>query len=106
MVRELVASTTPYELRKAGLENDLIQLAAVDRLPFESVKCPTLIAHGTADGDVPYADAEHAAHEIANAELHTLDGGWHLLNLSDGAAEFEKRQVQFLDDHVKAEATP
>ena len=100
IARRLVSMLTPFDLRKAGLENDLVQLAAVDQLPFDRVECPALIAHGTADADVPFADAQRAAREIPRAELYTLERGWHLLNLSDGADAFEHRQIEFLRTHV------
>lgn len=102
LARQLVSTMTPYDLRRAGLENDLVQLAAIERLPFERVQCPTLVAHGTADADVPFADGEAAAREIPNAELYRVENGWHLLNLSDGAANFERAQVDFLRKHASA----
>ena len=77
-----------------------MSLAAIERLPFERVQCPTLVAHGTADADVPFADGEAAAREIPNAHLHRVEGGWHVLNLGDGAAEFERAQVDFLRKHA------
>lgn len=92
---------TPLESgRTTGLENDLLQLAAIGRLPFEEVRCPALVAHGTADADVPFADAEVAAREMPKAELLRVENGWHLLNLSDGAEDFERAQVDFLRKHV------
>ena len=106
IARQLAASLTPYDLRAAGLENDLVQLAAIRRLPFERVQCPTLVAHGTADGDVPFEDAEVAAREIPNAELYALEGGWHILNLSDGAEGLERAQIEFLHKHARRGSTP
>lgn len=94
--RELFATFTPYELRRAGVENDLVQLAAIDRLPLEDIRCPTLIAHGTADGDVPFASAETAARQIPNAEFHRMEGAWHVLDLSEGADDLAAAQVAFL----------
>ncbi len=88
-------------MRADGLDNDLVQLAAIGRLPFERVECPALVAHGTADADVSFADAELAAREIPNAELYAMEGGWHLLNLSDGADAFERAQVEFLNKHLR-----
>jgi len=100
IVRQLVASLTPYDLRRRGLDNDLTQLAAIERLPLEKVDCPTLIAHGTADGDVPLADAEAAHREIPNSQLHPVEGGWHVLNACEGADELVAAQVQFLESHL------
>ena len=74
IARQLVATFTPYDLRRAGLDNDLVQLAAIAQLPLERIRCPTLIAHGTADEVVPYASLEHAAKGLraAGIEVETL----------------------------------
>ena len=101
LARQLASSLTPYDVRADGLDNDLVQLAAIGRLPFERVECPALVAHGTADADVSFANAELAASEIPNAELYAMEGGWHLLNLSDGADAFERAQVEFLNKHLR-----
>jgi pimeloyl-ACP methyl ester carboxylesterase len=103
ITRQLLEAFTPYDLRKAGLDNDLVQLAAIEHLPFEKIRCPTLIAHGTADGDAPFADAEAARRRIRNAELYRMEGAWHLLNLSVGADALIARQLQFLKEHFAAD---
>lgn len=100
VARQLVTTFTPYDLRRPGLENDLVQLAAIGRLPLETIRCPTLIAHGTADGDVPFASAEAAQRRIPNAAFHRVEGGWHVLNLSEGANGLVAAQVQFLGKHL------
>jgi pimeloyl-ACP methyl ester carboxylesterase len=102
----LLGSLAPYDQRRAGLENDLVQLAAVDVLPFALVTAPTLIAHGSCDGDVPLADAEVAAATIPNAELVTLPDAWHVLPLSEGGTELRQRQIAFLNKHLLSERRP
>ena len=102
IARQLVATLTPYDLRKAGLEYDLVQLAAIERLPLKEIRCPTLIAHGTADADVPFTSAEAALRRIPNAQLCRMDGAWHVLNLSEGADGLVASQVQFLKNHLAA----
>jgi pimeloyl-ACP methyl ester carboxylesterase len=67
-----------FDQRQAGVHNDLLQMAAIDRLPLATVACPTLIVHGTADKDVPPSHAEYAQAAIAGAELHWLQGGSHI----------------------------
>jgi pimeloyl-ACP methyl ester carboxylesterase len=96
----LMGSLAPYDQRRAGLENDLAQLAAIERLPFELITSPTLIAHGIHDADVPYAHAQAAAAAIPAAELVTLPEGWHMLPLSEGGAELRQRQIAFLQKHA------
>jgi pimeloyl-ACP methyl ester carboxylesterase len=100
--RQLVETFTPYDLRKTGLENDLLQLATIDRLPLGEIRCPSLIAHGTADGDVPFASAEAAQRHIPNAQLYRMDGAWHVLNLGIKAGALVARQMQFLEKHLVA----
>jgi pimeloyl-ACP methyl ester carboxylesterase len=95
-MRQGVASQTPMEPRMAGLNNDLEQIAAIDKLPLEDVQCPTLICHGTADGDVPFSHAEAAYGSIPNAQLYRMEGAWHLLWVDEGAEEMVQAQVEFV----------
>lgn len=81
LVCTILASLTPYEDRAAGLDNDLRQWALLDDSLTNGVTCPTLILHGSHDGDVDLAHAQHAA-TIPNATLHIVRDGWHLLPLS------------------------
>jgi len=47
--------------------------------PLSSIRCPTLIVHGTLDKDVPIAHAEFAHAQIANSELVKIEGADHLM---------------------------
>ena len=98
----LLSANAPFDLLRAGFENDMEQFAAIERLPLAQVRCPALIVHGTHDGDVPYRHAEDAASEIAGAELFTVEKGWHLLALSDGEDAYKRAEVDFLKEHVHA----
>jgi pimeloyl-ACP methyl ester carboxylesterase len=64
--------------RQDGLDNDLIQLAAITELPIGAIACPTLIMHGTADKDVPPRHAEYAKATISASELYWIQGGSHI----------------------------
>lgn len=66
-----------FDQRQAGVHNDLLQMAAIERLPLATVACPTLIVHGTADKDVTPSHAEYAHAAIPGAELYWLQGGSH-----------------------------
>lgn len=103
-VRELMLSTTPGDRRKAGLNNDLALFKVADPFPFDGVGCPTLVVHGTADGDVPFEHAERSHREIAGSTLHAVDGGTHLLHLSPHRESVEATQVEFLRQHVTGES--
>lgn len=98
----LLSANAPFDLLRAGFENDMEQFAAIERLPLAQVRCPALIVHGTHDGDVPYRHAEEAASEIAGAELFTVEKGWHLLALSDGDDAYKQAEVDFLKEHLHA----
>ena len=66
------------------------------------MRCPTLVVHGTHDGDVRFSHAENSAREIAGAELYRVEKGWHLLAMSDGAEESARAEVDFLREHLGA----
>ncbi len=63
--------------RRAGWDNDVRQLAAVESLDLGAVRAPTLLVHGDADTEVRPDDSTRAAAEIPGAELVTLPGGTH-----------------------------
>lgn len=100
IVLDLIKSMCPISLRKAGLDNDLIQLAAIERIAVEKISAPTLIIHGTNDADVPLAHAKFCADNIPNAELFLVEGGLHLLPLADNADEITKKIISFLKQHA------
>ena len=64
--------------RKVGLRHDLDLIASLPPLGLESIRCPTLIVHGTADSDVPPEHGTSAAASIPGAELLELERGTHL----------------------------
>lgn len=90
----------PFGSLRAGFENDMEQFKSADQVPRDRVQCPTLVVHGTHDGDVPFAHAERAAREIPGAELFTVEQGWHLLALSDGDKAFRAAEIEFLQEHL------
>ena len=63
------------------MDNDLEQFRAIEPLPLDGVRCPTLVVHGTHDRAVPFSHGETSAREIAGAEIHRVEKGWHLLAL-------------------------
>ena len=96
-------ATTPWEDRRDGFWNDLTQFRELlmAPLPLAEIGCPTLITHGTEDGDVPFDHAVNAHRQIPNATLAAMEGAWHLLCLCEGAAEMARRQVAFLREHLR-----
>ncbi len=100
LLRQFMNSMPPFDLLRAGFENDLSRFAAIERLPLEAITCPTLVSHGTHDDDVPFAHGETSAREIVGAQLHRVEKGWHLLALGDGADEVRRVQLEFLRQHA------
>ena len=101
-VQRFIGEAPPFHLLRAGFDNDMAQFRAIEQLPLDQIRCPTLVLHGTHDGDVPFAHAEAAADTIPNAELHRVEHGWHLLALSDGAEDYERVKIEFLRRHIPA----
>jgi len=74
----LLRSVTMYDLRKTGYANDMAQFANISVYPLETITAPTLAIHGTADGEVPFADAELLARKVPTIKLLAIPGGGHL----------------------------
>ena len=102
LLRSLIAGSPPFDLLRPGFENDMKQFRAIQQLPLDQITCPTLVAHGTHDADVPFAHAEAAARDIPNAQLHAVEKGWHLLDLSAGAEATAQARLNFLKEHLTA----
>jgi pimeloyl-ACP methyl ester carboxylesterase len=86
-----------YAHRKAGMENDVAQFAAIESLQLEEVKAPTLVVVGSADADVSPAHSDHAAATIPGAEKVVMDRGMHLcLFVHPDAALVQSRVVAHL----------
>lgn len=88
---------TPASARLAGMLNDADQLRDFANRDLERVACPTLIIHGSADGEVPPAHAEFAAEKIKNAQLIVVPDACHLLCLSPQWAHIREARRKFLE---------
>lgn len=97
--KALIRSTGPLSLRKAGLDNDLEQLAALTRLPLAQIALPMLVLHGQADADVPYHHAQFVAETMPNAQLITLPNAGHLIWLSPEWPAVRQQLAHFLQLH-------
>lgn len=73
----MVRTTFPYHLRMPGTRNDAEQQRDMN-LPFDRITAPTLIVHGTLDGDVPFTDGAEAATRIGTAQHHWMRDEDHL----------------------------
>ncbi|MEM7018629.1 MAG: alpha/beta hydrolase [Pseudomonadota bacterium] len=101
-LKGMTQSSTPWEDRRQGFDNDIEAIRAIEKepLPLEAVQCPTLIVHGTADDDVPYSVAVQAHSRMKEAELYTVENACHLLWIDPGIEAMNQRQVEFLRAHV------
>jgi pimeloyl-ACP methyl ester carboxylesterase len=100
VLKDIMKSMSPGELRRKGMDNDMEQLAKVKDLPLNKIKTPTLIIHGTNDADVPLANAELAAQEISNAQLYLVPEGFHVMALSNSIGLINMKRVSFLQMHA------
>ena len=67
----------PISERRAGVQNDLEQVHAMDEFNWEDIRVPTLLIHGDRDNLIPLAYSQEVAHRIPNAELVVVKGGGH-----------------------------
>ena len=101
---ELVLSQPPHETLREGAKNDMTRFRALEKRPFEKVSCPTFVAHGTHDADVPFSHGETSAREIKDAELFAVDKGFHMLALGDHAEELRAAQIAFIKKNLDIES--
>lgn len=95
--KALIRSTGPMSVRKAGLDNDLVQLAAVSRRSLEGITAPTLVMHGQHDADVTYNNAQSVAERVDQAQLVTLPNAGHLIWLSPEWPNAHNQLITFLN---------
>jgi pimeloyl-ACP methyl ester carboxylesterase len=67
----------PISERRAGVENDLVNIHAMDNFPWHEISVPTLLIHGEKDNLIPLAYSQDVAHRTYQAELITIKGGGH-----------------------------
>lgn len=95
-------TTFPYEQRMPGTDNDLLQTRDLE-IAFDRIETPTLILHGTHDGDVPFEHGENAAARIPGAQHHWMVGEDHLAFwLSPESASMQRIVAAFLREHAPA----
>ena len=98
--RAMFRTTFPYERRWPGTDNDTLQTRAL-QIPFDSVTTPTLILHGTHDGDVPIEDSEYAATRIRDAQHYWAADDDHLgFWLSPRSGDMQQAVRTFLNENA------
>jgi pimeloyl-ACP methyl ester carboxylesterase len=99
--KRFVRTTCPMSLRNGGLNNDLEQLGQVSFDNLDVIECPTLVVHGTADGEVSYSNAEFSASSIPNARLYSLEDVGHVARLGEHVSEMNSKILEFLRESVR-----
>ncbi|WP_203942359.1 alpha/beta fold hydrolase [Planotetraspora thailandica] len=103
LFKAMFDTTFPYQKRWAGTDNDAAQ-ARRGGLPLEQITTPTLVIHGTQDGDVPFDHGESAAQRIPGAERYWMEHGDHLgFWLSPEASQAQAAARQFFLRHAPTE---
>ncbi|MHA2191768.1 MAG: alpha/beta fold hydrolase [Candidatus Thorarchaeota archaeon] len=97
--KRFVRTTCPMSPRMLGLNNDIKLLEQVSSTNLEAIKCPTLVVHGTVDGDVSFSNAEFAASSIPNAKLYRLENIGHLVWLGEHVPKMNSEIIEFLREH-------
>jgi 2-hydroxy-6-oxonona-2,4-dienedioate hydrolase len=107
LMREIGRGFIPAGLRAPGRVNDIAQYRdlGIDALPLETLTIPTLIVHGTADGNAPYAGSQAVAQRLPAATLVTIDGGTHYIIITR-AREIGERTTDFMRGLVHHEHAP
>ena len=98
-VKRFVRTTCPMTPRMIGFNNDLKLLQQVSFTSLEAINCPTLVIHGTVDGDVSYSNAEFAASSIPNARLYSIENIGHIAWLGEHVPEMNSEIIRFLREH-------
>ena len=97
-LRAFIGTLHPYRSRRAGTDNDTVQLARITELPLSAIRCPTLVVHGTHDADVPFDHGKRAREQIADARAQWIESGSHLgFWLAPNAEPVRVAAREFLD---------
>lgn len=98
--KRFIRTTCPMSPRMTGLHNDIKLLQQVSFTNLEAIKCPTLVVHGTVDGDVSFSNAEFASSSIPNAKLYKIENVGHIVWLGNHVSKMNSDIISFLKEHV------
>lgn len=96
---KMVPMMGPWSLRCEGYINDVIQYGRMGERDPLPVSAPTLVIHGTADGDVDFSHAESVVRRIQGSELVVIEGAGHGAFLTH-YEEIDSMVRQFLHKHA------
>ena len=94
--KRFVRTTAPMSPRMIGLNNDIEKLESISLENVESIKCPTMVVHGTVDLDVSFSNAEFSVNSIPNAKLYSIENVGHVVWLGEHVSQMNLELVEFL----------
>ncbi|MDN7026205.1 alpha/beta hydrolase [Methanoculleus sp. FWC-SCC1] len=101
MLLRIIRLMSDYGRRKEGVENDIEQFTHLSDMPIETIRCPSLIVHGTHD-NLLFCQAVHARDTIPDAESIWVPEGSHFCAwISPHAHDVQERIVGFLQAHCR-----
>ena len=86
--------------------DDLHQYAHLPVYPLEQITCPTLVLHGRADGNVPFAHAQFVARTVPKVQLLAIEDCGHLIWVGPRASQAREQVLAFLRQHAPPPANP
>jgi len=98
--KRFIRTTCPMSPRTIGLHNDIKLLQQVSFTSLKAIRCPTLVIHGTVDGDVPFSNAEFASSSIPNAKLYKIKNVGHLVWLGNHVSKMNSEIISFLREQI------
>lgn len=98
--KRFIRTTSPMSPRMIGLNNDIEKLESISIENVESIKCPTMVVHGTVDLDVSFSNAEFSANSIPNAKLYSIENVGHVVWLGEHVSQMNSDLVEFLRESM------
>ena len=102
----IVKFCMPANQKAPGTLNDCIMVATLANEDLERVQCPTLIMHGSADGEVDYAHALNAQRRIKNSLLLKIQDACHIMCLSDNWEQVVQARHKFFHAILSGHENP
>lgn len=98
--KRFIRSTCPMSPRMNGLNNDIEKLESISLENVESIRCLTMVVHGTVDLDVSFSNAEFSANSIPNAKLYSVENVGHVVWLGEHVSQMNLDLVEFLRESM------
>ena len=92
----LLWTTWPPSQRSEGAVNDELQFQSLD-LPLANIEAPTLAIHGSADQNVPIAQAQYLVEQVKDGRIHVIDRADHMMPFTH-RDEVWKAILEFVND--------